>query len=229
MSQFLKLAGWLLCVVYASIPLFWLMIHPRAGYWNSRKRSPYRILLPLWIGIWVLLALLTFSWRRVALYTTPWTWLPAVFLFAAGFWLYSKAGGEFTPAQLSGIAELRPHEHRQQLITTGVRAHLRHPVYLAHLCEILARTGGVLCVDRVCDGDWRRHDSDGRRGTGGKVRRGVRGISQTSARVAAKDIAVNRVKEEAGTPSPSTLNPACDWAGVCGNARTICHHRSATV
>jgi protein-S-isoprenylcysteine O-methyltransferase Ste14 len=42
-----------------------------------------------------------------------------------------------------------PAHHEQRLVTTGIRAHLRHPVYLGHLCEMLAwslGTGLVVCL-----------------------------------------------------------------------------------
>ena len=35
------------------------------------------------------------------------------------------------------MAELEPARHRQQLITTGIRSRVRHPIYLGHLCEII--------------------------------------------------------------------------------------------
>ena len=31
-----------------------------------------------------------------------------------------------------------PGHHEQQLVTSGIRARVRHPVYLGHLCEMLA-------------------------------------------------------------------------------------------
>ena len=39
--------------------------------------------------------------------------------------------------QVSGLAELEPDRHRQELVTTGIRARVRHPIYLGHLCEIV--------------------------------------------------------------------------------------------
>jgi protein-S-isoprenylcysteine O-methyltransferase Ste14 len=42
--------------------------------------------------------------------------------------------------QLSGLAEVEPDRHTQQLITTGIRARVRHPIYLGHLCELLGWT-----------------------------------------------------------------------------------------
>ena len=38
--------------------------------------------------------------------------------------------------------------HEQRLATSGIRAHVRHPVYLGHLCEMLAwsvGTGLLVC------------------------------------------------------------------------------------
>ncbi len=69
-------------------------------------------------------------------------------LFATGFWIYTRASQHFSGAQLGGIPELRPGEHAQRLVTTGIRAHVRHPVYLGHLCEMVAwsiGTGLAVC------------------------------------------------------------------------------------
>ncbi len=70
MLALLHTIGWLACVVYATIPSFWLIIHPRAEYWRSRGRSPYRLLIPIWIGMWIALSAITAFWRKVSLYRT---------------------------------------------------------------------------------------------------------------------------------------------------------------
>lgn len=148
MLRLLQTLGWLACVVYSTIPSFWLIIHPRVDYWRSRPRSPYRVLVPLWIAMWIVLALLTTAWRRIVLYDTPWAWTPAIALFATGLYLYSQSGKHFSRAQLGGVPEVLPGHREQRLVTTGIRAHVRHPVYLAHLCEMLAwsmGTGLVVC------------------------------------------------------------------------------------
>ena len=140
--------GWLACVVYSTIPSFWLVIHPRVDYWRSRPRSPYRVLVPLWIAMWIVLAVITALWRHILLYETPWSWLPAILLFSAGLYLYSQSGKHFSRAQLGGMPELLPGHREQHLVTSGIRARVRHPVYLAHLCEMLAwsiGTGIVVC------------------------------------------------------------------------------------
>lgn len=148
MSHLLETVGWLACVVYSTIPSFWLIIHPRVDYWRSRPRSPYRVLIPIWIAMWVVLAGITAPWQPIALYQTVWTWVPAGLLFAIGLYLYVQSGKYFSHAQLGGLPELLPGHREQRLVTTGIRAHVRHPVYLAHLCEMLAwsiGTGLAIC------------------------------------------------------------------------------------
>jgi protein-S-isoprenylcysteine O-methyltransferase Ste14 len=148
MIQFLNLFAWLVCIIYATIPGFWLLIHPRAEYWRSRSRSPYRVLVPLWMGMWIILGLFTATSRHVALYHAWVTWIPAILLLAVGITLYKYAGVHFTAAQLSGLPEVLPNHREQRLVTTGIHAHVRHPVYLAHLCEMLAwsiGTGLAVC------------------------------------------------------------------------------------
>jgi protein-S-isoprenylcysteine O-methyltransferase Ste14 len=138
----------MLCVVYATIPLFWLMIHPRADYWRMRAGSPYGVLVPVWMGMWVGLGGLTAPWRSRAVYDRVWSWIPAGLLFALGLWIYRQAGAHFSWAQLGGLPEVLPGHREQRLMTRGIRARVRHPVYLAHLCEMLAWSAGTGLV--VC-------------------------------------------------------------------------------
>ena len=143
MTQWLALCGWIACVVYSTIPGFWLLIHPLANYWRARKRSPYLFLLPVWLAMWIVLGLLTSPWRHESFYKTPWTGLPAVLLFLTSLWIYSQSGKHFSRAQLSGLPELLPSHHEQRLVTWGIRSRIRHPVYLAHLCGMLAWSVGT--------------------------------------------------------------------------------------
>ena len=135
-------------MVYATIPSFWLLIHSRPEYWRAQRRSPYRILVPVWTSTWIVMGLATYAWRQVSLYHTVRSWLPAVGLFLLGIWLYQKAGVNFSKHQLYGISELKIQNAEQRLVTTGIRARVRHPVYLGHLCEMLAwsiGTGLAVC------------------------------------------------------------------------------------
>lgn len=125
-----------------------MVIHSRPEYWRARKRSPYRVLMLLWLAMWVAVGLATASWRHVTLYSQPWTWAVALAIFAVGFSIYSQAVKNFSGKQLGGIPELLAGHKEQRLVTSGIRARVRHPVYLGHLCEMLAwsiGTGLVVC------------------------------------------------------------------------------------
>jgi protein-S-isoprenylcysteine O-methyltransferase Ste14 len=148
MRNVLHTIGWLACVVYSTIPAFWLMIHPFAERWRERRRSPYQVLIPVWMAMWLVVALITERWRLLALYRTPWGWVPAALLFGVGLYLYLHSSKNFSPKQLGGVPEIKSGHREQRLVTEGIRARVRHPVYLAHLCEMLAwslGTGLVVC------------------------------------------------------------------------------------
>lgn len=146
--RFLETLGWLACVVYSTIPSFWFMVHPCAERWRSRGGSPFRVLVPAWVAMWIGMGCLTGPWRHVRIYSTPWSWIPAAALFALVIFLYSRSGAHFSWRQLGGLPELLPNQREQRLVTTGIRSRVRHPVYLGHLCELLAwsvGTGLVVC------------------------------------------------------------------------------------
>jgi len=106
------------------------------------------VLLPAWIAMWVVVALVTRPWRDVLLYRAYWTWGAAALLFALGLYVYSKSGKSFSAKQLGGLPEIHGANRDQRLVTDGIRSRVRHPVYLAHLCEMLAwcvGTGLAVC------------------------------------------------------------------------------------
>lgn len=88
--------------------------------------------------MWIIVAAITFRWRNLQLYRNILTWIPAVGLLCVGVILYRLAHHKFTLAQLGGLPELSRNSSEQPLAITGIRARIRHPVYLAHLCEMLA-------------------------------------------------------------------------------------------
>jgi protein-S-isoprenylcysteine O-methyltransferase Ste14 len=143
MRHWLQIIGWLACAVYSTIPAFWLMIHPFAERWRGRRRSPYMVLLPAWMAMWVVVALVTRPWHDAVLYRADWTWAGAALLFVCGLYLYSKSGKNFSAKQLGGLPEVHGGNRDQQLVTDGIRSQVRHPVYLAHLCEMLAWSVGT--------------------------------------------------------------------------------------
>jgi protein-S-isoprenylcysteine O-methyltransferase Ste14 len=98
--------------------------------------------------MWILVAAITARWRGLLLYENGWTWIPAGVLFCVGMLLYKLSHNSFSLRQLGGLPEILPNQSHQRLVTTGIRAHIRHPVYLGHLCEMLAwslGTGLVVC------------------------------------------------------------------------------------
>ena len=146
--QTVRTLAWLACVIYSTIPLFWLMVHPRAHKWREHERSPFRVLVPAWLTMWVGIGAITGHWRNVMLYSMAWTWIPAALLFVIGLFLYSRSGAHFSLSQLGGLPEVRAGHRDDRLITTGIRARVRHPVYLGHLCEMFAwsiGTGLLVC------------------------------------------------------------------------------------
>jgi protein-S-isoprenylcysteine O-methyltransferase Ste14 len=148
MLTLFRTVGWFACLVYSTIPAFWLLIHPRVEFWRSRPRSPYRLLLPIWIGMWAIMAAITLPWRGLSLFENRWVWIPAVALFFAGLVLYKLSHSDFSLTQLGGLPELLPNHSQQRLVTTGIRGRIRHPVYLGHFFEMLAwsvGTGLIVC------------------------------------------------------------------------------------
>lgn len=93
--------------------------------------------------MWVVVAGITAHWRLVIIYENHWLWIPAATLFGLGIWFYSHSSKDFSARQLGGLPEVVAGPCEQRLVTTGIRAHVRHPVYLAHLCEMLAWSVGT--------------------------------------------------------------------------------------
>ena len=103
---------WMVSVLYSSIPLFWFAIHPFADFWRKMRRSPYWLLLPIWVAIIFALAWATWPWHSERFYSSPWMWVPAALLMFFGFRTYTGIRSGFGARKLSGEAELRPQEHR---------------------------------------------------------------------------------------------------------------------
>jgi protein-S-isoprenylcysteine O-methyltransferase Ste14 len=144
----LPTAAWIVCVVYATIPSFWLVIHRRAEHWRSRRRSPYRLLIPMWTGMWVICGVASWPWRHLQLHRTSWSSIPAAIVFAIGLWIYRRSGAGFSARQLGGLPEVLNRQDQQRLVTSGIRSRVRHPIYLGHLCEMLGwslATGLAVC------------------------------------------------------------------------------------
>ena len=91
--------------------------------------------------MWIALALITWPWHSQRLYQTPFAWIASLILFTLAISIYRRTGREFGRDNLIGQAELRASS-QQRLVTTGMHARVRHPIYLAHLCMLLGWTAG---------------------------------------------------------------------------------------
>jgi protein-S-isoprenylcysteine O-methyltransferase Ste14 len=134
--------AWIAGSVYASIPPLWLLIHPLVPFWSRRKGPVMPYIGFIWLALIALLAFAVSPWREARLYSTPYSWLAWLALFIAGLVIYRQAGS-FGLARVLGQAEVRPAEHEQKLITTGLHARMRHPIYLGHLLMLTAWTVGA--------------------------------------------------------------------------------------
>lgn len=132
--------SWFVGTIYATIPLFWLIVHPFAELLRAR-RSPLRLIIPSWFAMIAIICFLTWPWHEVVLYHAAVAWLSAGFLFVAAIFVYYCSHLDFSHSQLMGRSELEPGQEKQ-LVTAGIRQLIRHPIYLAHLCMLLAWTVG---------------------------------------------------------------------------------------
>jgi protein-S-isoprenylcysteine O-methyltransferase Ste14 len=139
----LDIAGLLVGSVYCTIPLFWLVFHPLVERWRQYGRRAYFAIIPAWVAFIAAAFALGWPFRHMHLYESKVPWIMGVLFLLAGFSIYRSASQSFDRAKVSGLAELEPYQHNQKLIVTGIRTQIRHPIYLAHLCEVFGWTVGT--------------------------------------------------------------------------------------
>jgi protein-S-isoprenylcysteine O-methyltransferase Ste14 len=160
----IRTLAWLICGVYATIPLFWLIIHPFADFWRKRSRAPLKVVTPIWILLWILAWTATYPWRLVLLvphlyretiglgrWGLNWISLASIPLWSLTLFIYIGGQRHFSFNQVIGRTELESDRHEQCLVTTGLHARMRHPLYFGHLCTMLgwlalAQTRAVLAL-----------------------------------------------------------------------------------
>ena len=136
MRTALLTTAWLVGVIYASIPSFWLAVHPFTPYWRSRPGKIYPQLGLIWAGVMLLLAVVTFPMRSIRLYQDPRAWLAGAVFFILGLSIYRRVGRAVSGDIIIGRNQLQPEKHEQRLVATGMHATVRHPIYLAHWCML---------------------------------------------------------------------------------------------
>jgi len=132
--------AWFVGTIYATIPLFWLIVHPFAERLRARPWR-YRIIIPSWFAMIAATCVVTWRWRHTALYNAPAAWVVSAFLFTASIFVYRRSHLDFPYTRAMGRNELEPGQE-QRLVTSGMRQQIRHPIYLAHLSMLLAWTVG---------------------------------------------------------------------------------------
>ena len=147
----LRTIGWLVCGIYATIPAFWLIIHPFADFWRKRFRAPLKLLGLVWMLLWAITWLVTSPWRSEPIPLPWWLGFGVVPLWATSLFIYFGGKRHFSLNQVIGRTELESDRHEQVLVTTGLHARMRHPLYLGHLCTmlgwlLLARSQAVLAL-----------------------------------------------------------------------------------
>lgn len=138
-----RLTAWLASGVYATIPLFWLFVHPFTTYWRKRRRSPFRVLAPMWMLMWIAAWIATAHWRLTLLYDHAWTWVLIVPLWSVSLSMYTSALRSFSIHRIIGTHEIVEPKKTDELVTTGIHARVRHPLYFGHLCTLLGWTLGA--------------------------------------------------------------------------------------
>ena len=139
----LDFAGLAIGSVYATIPLFWLTVHPLIRRWRTAGRRAYAALVPLWFGYALVAFSIAWRFRHAHLYVSWMPWAPAILFLLMGAALYQTGRQRFEAAKIVGLAELEPAQHSQELVTTGIRSRVRHPIYLGHFCELFGWTLGT--------------------------------------------------------------------------------------
>lgn len=139
----LDIFGLLVCSVYCTIPLFWLVFHPFVQRWRKYGRRAYLAIMPAW-GVFIAAAIaLCWPIRHLHLYESKLPWVLGVLFILVGLSIYRSASQGFDRAKVSGLAELEPDFHDQKLVVTGIRTQVRHPIYLGHLCEVFGWSIGT--------------------------------------------------------------------------------------
>ncbi|HEU5404330.1 MAG TPA: isoprenylcysteine carboxylmethyltransferase family protein [Terriglobales bacterium] len=146
----IRMIAWLISGIYATIPVFWLIIHPFADSWRRRFRAPLKVITPIWILLWITAWMATYSWRYVPLLPYPyagatgwrfsglnWISLAAIPFWTLTFFIYSRGIRHLSIGHAIGRTELEPDRQEQRLITTGLHARMRHPLYFGHFCTML--------------------------------------------------------------------------------------------
>src|SRR5712692_5847454 len=70
--------SWFTGTIYATIPLFSLVVRPLAKLLRARVHSPFRVMIPSWFIMMAVIYFMTWPWRAAVLYRAPCAWLASL-------------------------------------------------------------------------------------------------------------------------------------------------------
>ncbi len=132
----LDTVGLAVASVYCTIPLFWLVVHPFVTRWRAQGRRSYLFILPIWAVLIGTSFAVGWRFRHLHLYENWAAWIPGTLFILIGLRIYLAAFQGFDKTMFSGLAEIDPQQQQQRLVVSGIREKVRHPIYLAHFCEV---------------------------------------------------------------------------------------------
>ncbi|MGO9640583.1 MAG: methyltransferase family protein [Candidatus Acidiferrales bacterium] len=134
MFRILRALAGLVLFAELPVPLYWLILHPGAGFWRRRLRAAF------WIAgltAWTVGGVLLFLFRKELLASTPprvWQIAAGLSLIAVEFFAFLIVERQLGTRRLVGHAELT---RGGELETSGLYARIRHPRYAAMFCAML--------------------------------------------------------------------------------------------
>lgn len=157
------------------------MVHPRAERWRSSQGSPFRVLVPAWVTMWIGMGCLTGPWRHLRLYSTAWSWASGRCFVRCRhlplFPIRSALQLETTRRLARSIAEsprATARHHRDTV--TGPPSGVPGTFVRDAGVEPRDRAGGLLESDGICRHHGSCDDSHGGGGIGEAVRDRVQSV-----------------------------------------------------
>lgn len=127
----------LLWAAYFTIPFFWFLVHPFAGFWRRRRGRTYAAYgMGIWLAFLAGFSVSSGFWFAERFERT-WPVLLAGFaLIVVEPLVTRRAEGELGLPILVGWAERDPDQFPPRLVETGIYRRVRHPRYLAAMCVL---------------------------------------------------------------------------------------------
>ena len=83
--------AWFAGTIYATIPLFSLVVRPLAKLLRARVHSPLLVVIPSWFIMMAVIYFMTWRWREAVLYHAPLAWVASVLLFGTAIVIYRRS------------------------------------------------------------------------------------------------------------------------------------------